>query len=277
MGARNVVIKGGHLRGPAIDLLYDGETYDEIEQPRIETPNTHGTGCTFASAIATLLAKGSSVPEAVRGAKTLITEAIRAGLKLGKGVGPTNPFASALRDMERYRIIQELTKAVEKMKEARIGHLIPEVGSNLGYALSDAEGLDGVAAFPGRIVRYKESIAVLGSPEFGVSQHVASIILTVKTFHPDYGSAMNIRYSKEQLVRLQKKGFLLASFDRRLEPKRVKEEEGSSLEWGVREVLKRSRRVPDFIWDKGDVGKEPMIRVLGRNPQEVLSKVLEAA
>jgi hydroxymethylpyrimidine/phosphomethylpyrimidine kinase len=56
----------------------------------------------------------------------------------------------------------------------------------------------------------------------------------------------------------------------------VKEKEGSSLEWGVGEVLKKMRRVPDFIYDEGDVGKEPMIRVLGRNPMEVAQKILKA-
>jgi len=116
----------------------------------------------------------------------------------------------------------------------------------------------------------------VADPEFGVSQHIASIILTVMKFDSDYCSAMNIRYTKERVTLLRKKGFTVAGFDRRLEPKRVKEREGSSLEWGVGEVLRRMKRMPDFIFDEGGVGKEPMIRVLGRNPQEVVGKVLKA-
>jgi len=65
LGSKHVIVKGGHLKGKAIDLLYDGGKYEEIEGPRIETKNTHGTGCTFASAIATLLARGDCVAEAV--------------------------------------------------------------------------------------------------------------------------------------------------------------------------------------------------------------------
>jgi hydroxymethylpyrimidine/phosphomethylpyrimidine kinase len=57
----------------------------------------------------------------------------------------------------------------------------------------------------------------------------------------------------------------------------VKEKEGSSLEWGVGEVLRRMKKVPDFIYDEGDVGKEPMIRVLGRNPMEVVNKIMKIA
>jgi predicted fused transcriptional regulator/phosphomethylpyrimidine kinase len=276
LGAKHVVVKGGHLKGMAIDLLYDGKKYEEFKGPRIETKNTHGTGCTFASAIATLLARGDSVPEAVRKAKTFITLAIQSSLTLGKGTGPTNPSAYVLREMERYRVIQELKRAADILKEKKIGDLIPEVSSNLGYALPYAEGIDDVAAFPGRIVRWKDSLVTLGDPEFGASKHIASIILTMMKFHPDYCSAMNIRYSRENISRLKERGFLVGHFERRLEPKGVKQREGSSLEWGVGEVLRKWRQVPDFIYDKGDVGKEPMIRVLGRDPQEVARKILKA-
>jgi hydroxymethylpyrimidine/phosphomethylpyrimidine kinase len=276
LGAKHVVVKGGHLKGMAIDILYDGRRFDEIGSKRIETKNTHGTGCTFASAIATLLARGETVSEAVRKAKTFITMAIQSGLPFGKGTGPTNPFAYILREMERYRVIQELKKAVESLKENKVGDLIPEVSSNLGYALPQAEGVEDVAAFPGRIARYKDSVSTFGDPEFGSSKHIANIILTVMKCDPDYCSAMNIRYSKENVTQLKKKGFFVGHFDRRLEPKKVKEREGSSLEWGVGEVLRKMKRVPDFIYDEGDVGKEPMIRVLGRNPVEVIGKILKA-
>jgi hydroxymethylpyrimidine/phosphomethylpyrimidine kinase len=276
LGSKHVVVKGGHLKGKAIDLLYDGEKYEEIEGPRIETKNTHGTGCTFASAIATFLARGDTVAEALRKAKVFITMAIQSGLALGKGTGPTNPSAYVLREMERYRVIQELKKAIEVLKVEKVGYLIPEVSSNLGYALPNAEGIEDIAAFPGRIIRFEDSVATLSDPEFGASQHIANIILTVMKFDPEYCSAMNIRYSKENIARLRGKGFLVGHFDRRFEPKRVKQKEGSSLEWGVGEVLRKLRRVPDFIYDQGDVGKEPMIRVLGRNPVEVVEKILKA-
>jgi hydroxymethylpyrimidine/phosphomethylpyrimidine kinase len=276
LGAKYVVVKGGHLKGEAIDLLYDGKTFNEIEGPRIDTKNTHGTGCTFASAIATLITRGDSVLEAVRKAKVFITMAIQSSLNLGKGTGPTNPSAYVLREMERYRVIQELKKAMVLLKGEKIGRLIPEVSSNLGYALPFAEGVEDVAAFPGRIVRFRDSVATYSDPEFGASQHIANIILTVMKFNPECCSAMNIRYSKENVALLKRNSFLLGHFDRRLEPKRVKQQEGSSLEWGVVEVLRKMKRVPDFIYDEGDVGKEPMIRVLGRNPMEVISKILKA-
>jgi len=95
MGAQNVVVKGGHLAGESIDVLYDGHTFREYTAPRIETKNTHGTGCTFASAIAAGLAKGQGVPEAVGRAKEYITLALRHGasLSVGQGHGPIHHFA----------------------------------------------------------------------------------------------------------------------------------------------------------------------------------------
>jgi len=84
MGAKHVVVKGGHLEGAAVDLLYDGTQYHEVKGPRMESRNTHGTGCTFASALATLLARGEPVYEAVKKAKIFITLAIQSGLGLAK-------------------------------------------------------------------------------------------------------------------------------------------------------------------------------------------------
>lgn len=92
MGAKNVLIKGGHLEDDATDLLFDGEKIITLHSERIETKNTHGTGCTLSSAIAANLAKGKSVEEAVRIAKAYITVAIQHSLTIGKGVGPTNHF-----------------------------------------------------------------------------------------------------------------------------------------------------------------------------------------
>lgn len=91
-GAQAVVVKGGHLPGNPVDLFYDGVEYREFDGPRIETRNTHGTGCTFASAIAASLARGAEVVEAVEAAKEYVTEALRSSLDVGQGHGPLNHF-----------------------------------------------------------------------------------------------------------------------------------------------------------------------------------------
>ena len=91
-GARNAVVKGGHLEGPATDVLYDGSDFITFTAERIDTTNTHGTGCTLASAIAAGLAKGLDAPSAVQEAKDFVTAAMRASYSVGRGHGPLNHF-----------------------------------------------------------------------------------------------------------------------------------------------------------------------------------------
>jgi len=92
LGARHVVLKGGHRDGPAVDLYYDGNSFHEFTAARVDTSSTHGTGCTFASAIAAALAKGSSVREAVAMAKAYVTKALQSAYPVGHGHEPVHHF-----------------------------------------------------------------------------------------------------------------------------------------------------------------------------------------
>jgi len=102
LGPKHVVVKAGHLKGVAADILYDGHEFIELRSERIETKNTHGTGCMFASAIAANLAKGRSVRESVAAAKEFITVAIRCNLAIGKGHGPANPMVAWQRSLQQH-------------------------------------------------------------------------------------------------------------------------------------------------------------------------------
>jgi hydroxymethylpyrimidine/phosphomethylpyrimidine kinase len=260
-----------------VDVFFDGKNFWEFPGARIHTPHTHGTGCTLSAVLALELARGTSPHQAVEKAKAFITSAIQFSLPLGGGHGPVNPYVPATRDAERYLVLQRLKDAFQTLKEKRVGHLLPEVQSNLGYALLDAKGPEDVAAFPGRFVRLGREVAIVSGPEFGASQHIARIILTARRHDPGIRSAMNVRFSEEILARARKAGLYRGHFSRQEEPAWVKRREGSSLSWGVDQVLKKSKKVPDIIFDRGGLGKEPMVRVLGRDPQEVVAKVLAMA
>ena len=274
MGAKNVLVKGGHLKGKPIDILYNGKEFYEFETERIETKNTHGTGCTFSAAIATEIAKGIPITQAVKNAKDFITTSIRFSLELGKGYGPVNPYASFIHNQEVLYCIDELKCALRKLKEGNIGHLIPEVQSNLGYALPHATNLQEVIAFPGRIIKINHSIATVADPIPGSSHHIAQIILTVMKYRKDLRSAMNIKYSPEIIMKCRSLKFKLGTFDRKGEPENIKRKEGASLNWGIERLLSKKKIIPDVIYDQGDRGKEPMVRIIGRNPLEVADKVL---
>jgi hydroxymethylpyrimidine/phosphomethylpyrimidine kinase len=93
LGCKHVVIKGGHLASDrATDLLYDGRFFNVLKGEFIDSPHTHGTGCTFASAVAAHVARERPVLDAVQAAKAYVTEAIRHGLAIGHGHGPTDHF-----------------------------------------------------------------------------------------------------------------------------------------------------------------------------------------
>lgn len=90
LGARAVLVKGGHLAGDAVDLLWDGRRETTFRSERFDNRHTHGTGCTLASAIAARLALGDTLVEAVGMAKEYVTGAVAAGFPLGTGIGPVD-------------------------------------------------------------------------------------------------------------------------------------------------------------------------------------------
>ena len=97
LGPAYILLKGGHMQGErSVDILYDGRNMELLEAPRIDTPHTHGTGCTLSAAITAELAKGRSALEAAAAGKEYITAAIRHALAIGGGIGPTNHAAYRL-------------------------------------------------------------------------------------------------------------------------------------------------------------------------------------
>ncbi|HBA89834.1 MAG TPA: phosphomethylpyrimidine kinase [Geobacter sp.] len=101
MGAKNVLVKGGHMSdGVVTDILFDGSGFTRYSAPRVLTRNTHGTGCTLASAIATFLAQGEPLPGAIMRAKLFVTRAIKFAHPMGKGHGPVNHYLAAKEQAE---------------------------------------------------------------------------------------------------------------------------------------------------------------------------------
>jgi hydroxymethylpyrimidine/phosphomethylpyrimidine kinase len=92
LGPRFVVVKGGHRRDAPIDIVFDGIGYVELPAARVETTNTHGTGCTFSAAIAAYLARGRSPLDAITAAKDYVTTALKASYRIGGGHSPVNHF-----------------------------------------------------------------------------------------------------------------------------------------------------------------------------------------
>ncbi len=271
-----IVVKGGHLGGDTVvDVVcLPGGKVHEITRQRVENPHTHGTGCAYSAALTLFLAKGMDVVAACKEAAHFMTLSIKGGFKMGDGTGPVNPLAFLRNEVEQGKVLSSLEAAWELLSSYQCRDLVPEVQINIGYALPYALNVNDVAAFPGRIVGLGKGVAKVGCPSFGASSHVARIILTAMEFDPALRSAMNIRYDESYLKRAKSLGYKVAKFARAEEPAHIKEKEGSTLVWGVKQAIRNHKGVPDVIFDTGDIGKEPIIRVLGCNPTEVVEKAL---
>ncbi len=279
MGSKTVVIKGGHLEGEdAIDLLYYEGKIKRFSAPRLDIKTTHGTGCSFSAAIAAGLAKEMNIPTAVENAKNIVTLAIRFGLNIGKGYGPVNPTAYLYRESSRYNVLMNLEKAKNLIESTpTVAMLVPEVGMNVAMAIPYAESVDDVAAIDGRIVKVLRGVKAVGSPRFGCSSHLARYILGIAKPDSNRRAAVNLKFSEEVLRALERRGLEVSFYDRREEPENIKRIEGMTIPWGVEQAVKRARKVPDVIYHKGDIGKEPMIVILGEEARELAKLVTQVA
>ena len=275
MGAKNVLIKGGHLKGKPQDLFFDGKRVLTLDAIRLIGPDVHGTGCVLASAITAGLAKGKDVVMTVKEAKKFIGLAIMGAVTSGKGAPQVEPLTRLYQDSERYDMCQRVLKTFGVLKDHCIGGLIPEVQSNIGFGPENASTLDDVIGFPARIVRSGKNIFIPSPPRFGGSRHVADIVLTVMQFDSSKRAVMNIKYNADLIKVCKSLKFSLASFDRAMEPKKIRALEGSSLEWGTASAIRKCGFVPDIIFDKGGMRKEEMIRVIAEDIESLEDKILK--
>ncbi|MCS7124464.1 MAG: bifunctional hydroxymethylpyrimidine kinase/phosphomethylpyrimidine kinase [Candidatus Bathyarchaeota archaeon] len=279
MGPDAVVIKGGHIEGVEVtDILYYKGRFWKFTSSRLDAKTTHGTGCSFSAAIAAGLAKKLDIPEAVENAKNFVTLSIRFGLNVGRGYGPVNPMAYLYREASRYEVLLNLEEAKNLLEgHPEVAELVPEVGMNVAMAVKYAESVNDVAAIDGRIVRTLNGVRAAGNPKFGCSRHLAKYLVEVVRHDEDKRAAINLKFSEKTLKILEERGLTVSSYDRAKEPEEIKRVEGMTIPWGVREAIKSVGKVPDVIYHRGDVGKEPMIVVLGKDAVSLAKLVVEIA
>jgi hydroxymethylpyrimidine/phosphomethylpyrimidine kinase len=267
LGCRYVLLKGGHLEEQkGTDMFFDGKDF-RLYLSKGYAKNLHGTGCTFSALITAFLARGKTIEDAVEEAKLHIGNVITSSYAIGKGVGLANVMPPHLSE-EKLQVMKELAYSVNNLLDILPLSLVPEVGTNIGFALEDAKTLEDVCALEGRLVRVGDGIDHLGRFKFGASKHIARIILTAMKFDKSSRSAMNIKYDEKIFDACSSLDFIIGSFDRKDEPQTT-----TTMEWGTEQVIKQLGRIPDIIYDKGAIGKEPMIRILGKNPDDVVRKL----
>lgn len=270
LGATNVIIKGGHFLSGSrvIDILLDGKKFHVFSHDRLKFEN-HGGGCTFSASLCVNIARGKKLPDAVDSARLFTISSIKNAAKIGSGLAIT---IHAKGD----EIENHLSHAISKFCSINsIYEHIPECQTNFVYSTPDPLSLKDVMGLEGRIVRTGKFGTVAGNLRYGGSKHVASAVLEVARKFPTIRSGVNLKYDSSTIKKAISKGLKVSSYDRKKEPLENKKRDGSTVPWGIRTAITSLKIPPDIIFHKGDFGKEPMILVFGKDPEDVLRKILK--
>jgi len=268
MGAKNVVITGIEGKNNKIsDFVLEKNSRYIISGDKI-AKNNHGSGCNYSAAMIFALAKNKSIRESVKFAKQFTYNSIKNAKNIGKGI--------AITDIQKQdKINIELSEAINKFLEIKnIYKNIPECQTNFVYSKQEPKSTKDILGISGRIVKAGKEVIVAGDLAYGGSKHVATALLTMNRKFPQIQSAVNLKYQDTTISKIEKSKLLVSSYDRIQEPKNVKVK-GSTIEWGIKSAIRDSKKMPDVIFHKGGLGKEPMIIVFGENPKKILKKIIK--
>jgi hydroxymethylpyrimidine/phosphomethylpyrimidine kinase len=283
-GATAALVKGGHVDDDddrVVDLLVTGGETHRFEGARVGTDATHGSGCTLSSAITAGLAHGRDLDGAVAAGVSFMRRAVRYPLDVGQGPGSVHHLVGirdrAARDATGEAVERVVDRLVTAGEETRA--IVPEVGLNVAGATPYAEETDDVAAVEGRITRTLSGVRPNRGVRFGASSHVARFLLSAREFVPEYQFAANCRFDDAVEAGLVDLGWPVAEFDRSNEP--TADEEASTMGWGARQALSDAAdggdEPPVAVVDRGDVGKEPMTRVLAVSAEALADRLVTLA
>jgi hydroxymethylpyrimidine/phosphomethylpyrimidine kinase len=267
MGAKNVVITGAEIKNKRIsDFILEEENQYMISGKIIPKTN-HGSGCNYSASLLVSVVNGKTLKESVKFSKQFTYNSIKNAKNLGRGVEITQ-----IKNPDKIQI--ELSNEINKfIKIKNIYKNIPECQTNFVFSKIDPKSIKDVLGIAGRIVKTGNNIRVAGDLAYGGSKHVATALITMNKKYPEIRSAVNLKYNEETILKFRKTRLIISSYDRSVEPDKIKNKEGSSIEWGVKHAIKKLESPPDIIFHKGDFGKEAMIIVFAKTPALIIEKV----
>jgi len=266
IGANNVIITGFEYENKIIDFVLEESQKYFLSGKKLQIFN-HGSGCNFSASLASAIAMGKTIHESVKFAKTYTYNSIKNAQKIGKGLSISN-------QRKKSKMEQELSDAIVDLRAIKKFHsVIPECQTNFVYAKTKPRKRSEVLGISGRLIKSGKNVLMAGNIEFGGSKHVANAVIQISKKIPEIRSALNIKYSDSIISKCKKNNFVTLHYDRKKEPIKIKNNENSSISWGIKKALKNSHLIPDVIYHKGDFGKEPMIIIFGKNPNDVIDKV----
>lgn len=180
----------------------------------------------------------------------------------------------SLHSKEKLEVINQIKEIYNFIRIKKFCRLIPEVRTNIAGTLHDPKTKSDVAGIDGRITIVNGLPKAAGDIKFGAAEHTARLLLSAKEFENSVNFVMNLRYSPETIKDIQKKTDLeLEEILREKEPRKTRNKEFSTMQWLIKESINKKGRIPDLIWDKGSIGKEPMIRLFAKNSVDMIQKL----
>ena len=264
LGAKSVIVTGATISKDKIsDYVLEKNKEYKITGKKIPFKN-HGSGCNYSASLTVSLAKQYTINQAVKIAKKYVYNSIKNSKKIGKGVRITHSTASNRKI--------ELINSINDFKQIKnIYKFIPECQSNFVFTKSKPKKIQDVLGVSGRLVKSGKEIITAGEVEYGGSHHVATAVIQVNKKFPNVCSGLNIKFNTRIISKARSYWLTVLTYDRSKEPKKSKQQEGSSIKWGMNHALKS--KSPDLIYHKGDMGKEPMILIFGEKPNDIIKKI----
>jgi hydroxymethylpyrimidine/phosphomethylpyrimidine kinase len=264
-----------------INQLIDGKEnlrFKQYKKPKITLQgNIHGTGCVFSSAIAAYLALGNSILNSIEKSERFFQDKFLNFIELPQ----KGKILDLTLNREQIKVINQIKEIYHFISSNRkFSMLIPEVRMNISGSLPNAISKEDIAGIEGRITIVGGYPKASGEIKFGKSDHTARLILEAKKFDNSINFVVNLKYKSDWVKTLQEKtDLLLQEILREHQSEKIMSTEESTMQWLIKRSIKKIGRIPDIIWDKGSVRKEPMIRLFGKNSEDIISnldKIIQA-
>lgn len=233
--------------------------------------NIHGSGCVYSSAIAAFLSKGYRIGDAIASAEQFFNENFQNFIKL-PNKGRVIDLTYSEEQLKVITQIKEIYNFISNDK--RFTKLIPEVRLNISCSLPYAKDKMDIAAIEGRVTIVNGFPKASGEIKFGVSDHTARLILSAKKFNNSLNLVINLRYNQNLIEKLEWTSNLkLYEFVRDTESYQTRLKEKLTMQWLIEKTIEDINYIPDIIWDKGEIGKEPIIRLFATDSKDMINKL----
>ena len=176
-------------------------------------------------------------------------------------------------DIERQRVLSNILDAVRMVETCGcFRSVLPEVGSNIAMAIPGAQSLEDVAGLTGRIIKVEDEAVAVGEPKFGATRFMGNVLLTAMRYDHNIRAVMNIRLSPAILDSAKKLGLEVATYVWDLKTPEIAE-----TKCGIPFILDNLKRVPEVVYDLGDLGVEPVTAVFGGTAVDVAGRAIRIA